>query len=154
MFALLTLTPDVARAEIAVGVNGIVAGAEFSGTFRLQRFVSDGSRLLAQGMLIDVPGGRTSSQAIRIPVSAMARSCEALRVDLAETDVDVHGEAIHVNDFAVLVSDAARGPLGQSLCSVADAPDDASTLVPLLNQVVDLVGCLMRGAGGCARPST
>ena len=51
MCALLTLTPDVARAEIAVGVNGIVAGAEFSGPFRLQRFVSDGSRLLAPGML-------------------------------------------------------------------------------------------------------
>ena len=82
----------------------------------------------------------------------MARSCETLRVDLAETDVDVQGQAIHLNDFAVLVSDAARGPLEQSLCSVADAPDDASTLVPLLNRVVDLVGCLMRGA--CARPST
>jgi hypothetical protein len=158
LWALVALKPAKVIAEIAAGVNGIAAGAEFSGTFTLQRFVSDEGRLLALGMLTDIPGNDVMStpipEMIRVPVTTVSRSCQTLRIDLAPIDLDVQGRTVHINDFAVQVSDAGSGPLGQSLCSVANAPDDARTLVPLLNELLEFVGCLMRGAGGCGRQST
>ena len=157
-YVLVALKPSPLGAEIAAGVNGVAAGAEFSGTFTLQRFVDEAGRLLAVGVLTNVPGLEATSakaiETIRIPVSSISRSCQALRVDLASIDVDVQGRAVHVNEFAVQMSDAGNGPLRQSLCDVANAPDDTTTLVPMLNDLVHLVGCLMRGAQRCARQST
>jgi hypothetical protein len=151
-------TAQITRANEGDGGNGIAANAEFSGTFTLQRFVRKTGRLLALGMLTDIPGVQATSrnplETVRIPVTAMSRSCEPLRVDLGPIDLDVQGRTVHINDFTVQVSDAGSGPLGQSLCSVANAPDDMSTLAPLLNELLELIGCLMRGAGGCARQST
>ena len=155
---LVTLTPAQADADIAASVDGMAAGAEFSGTFTLQRFVNDAGRLVAQGMLTDIGGVHVTSgtmpETVRIPASVVSRSCEMLRVDLGPIDLDLQGRPIHVNDFSVHVSDAARGPLGQSLCSVASAPDDVDALIPLLNELVELIGCLMRGARGCSGQST
>jgi hypothetical protein len=152
---LTTLEPAKAGAEIAAGVNGVAAAAEFSGTFTLQRFVSDAGRFVALGMLTDVPGvnatSRDTLEMIRIPVTAVSRSCEMLRVDLGPIDLNLQGPTVHVNEFSVHVSDPSSGPLGQSLCLVANAPDDVTTLVPLLNHLVNLVGCLMRGDEGCSR---
>lgn len=157
MCVVITLSAAPVGAEIAVGVNGVAAGGDFAGTFRLQRFVGDTGRLLALGVLTDVSGvdpSRNRPETVRIPVTSVSRSCEMLRVDLGPVDLALKGVAIHLNEFAVHVADAERGPLAQSLCSVANAPDDVVTLVPLLNELVDLIGCLMRGAGGCGRRST
>jgi hypothetical protein len=152
------LRPDRVSGEIAAGFNGVAAGSEFAGTFTLQRFVSDAGRLHAVGVLTDVPGisatSRNGADPVRIPVTAVSRSCEMLRVDLGPVDLTLDGPTVHLNEFAVHVSDTANGPLAQSLCSVANAPDDAAVLIPRLNELLDLVGCLMGGSGGCARQST
>jgi hypothetical protein len=155
---VVTLTPTQAGGDIAASVDGVAAGAEFTGTFTLQRFVSDAGRLVAQGMLTDIAGVHTASRAaaepVRIPATVVSRSCEMLRVDLGPIDLDLQGRPVHVNDFSVHVSDTAHGPLGHSLCSVASAPEDVDALLPLLNQLVELIGCLMRGAQGCSGQST
>jgi hypothetical protein len=152
------LKPAGVSGEIAAGVNGVAAGSEFSGTFTLQRFVSDSGRLLALGVLTDIPGvsatSRSTLRPVRIPVTAVSRSCEMLRVDLGPIDLNLEGATLHVNEFAVQVSDTTNGLLAQSLCSVANAPDDAASLIAQLNELLDLVGCLMGGSGGCARQST
>jgi hypothetical protein len=144
-----------ADAEIITGVNGVVEGGDFTATFVLQRFLGDGGRLVAVGTLTDIPqrGSMSSSvmEAVHIPVISVSGTCEMLRLELGAIDLNLLGRPmVHVNESAVHVSDATGGPLGQSLCSIANALNDVNTLVRLLSQFADLVGCLMRGATDCS----
>lgn len=143
-----------AEAQIAASVNGVIAAQDVTGTFTLQRFVSDGDRLVAVGMLGDVAAGSSSAalrkEPLRLTVTELSRTCETLRIDLGPIDVNLQGAPLHLNEFAILVSDPQRGPLARSLCSIAEAPNEAASLAGRLNELVDLVACLMRGAGECA----
>jgi len=104
--------------------------------------------------LTDIPpvhAGATTLRTLDVAVVGMSRSCEMMRLDFGPLDVNVHGTDVHVNDFAIHVSDPAAGPLRQMLCAISDAPDDIMVLRPLLNELLDLVGCLMRGSRNCSR---
>jgi len=149
-----TIGLSCAEAQIAASVNGVMAAQDVTGTFTVQRFISDGDRLMAVGLLGDVAAAPSSparpKQTLRITVTELARSCETLRIDLGPVDLDLQGAPLHLNEFAILVSDPQRGPLTRSLCSIAGAPNEAASLAGRLNELVELVGCLMRGAGECS----
>ena len=153
---LVVLRPVDAPAEIAAGVNGVAQAAEFSATFTLQRFSVEMGRLVAEGTLSDIPpvaGRATTLGLVGVAVAGMSRSCEMVHVDFAPLDVNVQGTVMHLNDFAIHVSDPGTGPLRQTLCAISDAPDDVMVLRPLLNELLELVGCLMRGSATCSRPA-
>ena len=162
MSALLAtaLVPVVVEAQIAASVNGVIAASgDATGTFVLERFVTDDGRLVAVGVLRDVSAAGSTllreTTTVRITVNAVSqRTCEMLRVDLGPDDLELHGAEVHLNEFAIVVSDSADGPLRRSLCAVAEAPpSETAKLAALLNDVVNLVGCLMRGATAGCRPS-
>ena len=152
--SLLLLRPVDTSAEIAAGVNGVAQAGEFSATFTLHRFSVETGRLVAEGTLTDIPpvhAGATTLRTLDVAVVGMSRSCEMMRLDFGPLDLNVHGTDVHVNDFAIHVSDPGAGPLRQMLCAISDAPDDIMVLRPLLNELLDLVGCLMRGSRNCSR---
>jgi hypothetical protein len=151
---LVVLRPVDTAAEIAAGVNGVAQAAEFNATFTLQRFNVEMGRLVAEGTLTDIPpvaGSATTLGLVGVTVAGMSRSCEMVHVDFGPLDVNVHGTVVHLNDFAIHVSDPGTGPLRQTLCAIGNAPDDVTVLRPLLNELLDLVGCLMRGSELCPR---
>ena len=149
-----SLMPATAHSEMTVGVNGAVSGAEFSATLTLRRFVREDGHLLAIGTLHPIPhsGPPASTRVgtLRVPVTSVSGTCEMLRLELGPVDLTQHGP-LHVNEFAVHVSAADGGPLGESLCSIARKLDDPEALAKLLSQLLDLVGCLMRGAPDCSK---
>ena len=151
---LVVLGPVDTPAEIAAGVNGVAQTAEFSATFTLQRFNVEEGRLVAEGTLTDIPpvaGQTTTLGLVGVAIAGMSRSCEMVHVDFAPLDVNVQGTVMHLNDFAIHVSDPGTGPLRQTLCALSNAPNDVMVLRPLLNELIDLVGCLMRGSETCSR---
>ena len=151
---LAVLHPVDTAAEIAAGVNGVAQAAEFSATFTLQRFSVEMGRLVAEGTLTDIPpvqGQATTPETLAVAVTGMSRSCEMVHLDFGPLDVKINGTVVHLNDFAIHVSDPGTGPMRQVLCEIGNAPDDVVVLRPLLNELLDLVGCLMRGSGACSR---
>ena len=154
LLLLAVLRPVDTAAEIAAGVNGMAQAAEFSATFTLQRFSVEMGRLVAEGTLTDIPpvaGQTTTLGLVGVAVAGMSRSCEMVHVDFGPLDVNIDGTVMHLNDFAIHVSDPGTGPLRQTLCALGNAPDDVMVLRPLLNELLDLVGCLMRGSATCSR---
>lgn len=154
LLLLAVLRPVDTAAEIAAGVNGMAQAAEFSATFTLQRFSVEMGRLVAEGTLTDIPpvaGQTTTLGLVGVAVAGMSRSCDMVHVDFGPLDVNIDGTVMHLNDFAIHVSDPGTGPLRQTLCALGNAPDDVMVLRPLLNELLDLVGCLMRGSATCSR---
>lgn len=146
-----SILPGAAEAQLTAGVSGAVRGDDFTGAFVLLRFVVENGQLFAAGALTDVPNVG-STDTVRIPVTTVTGTCEMLRLDLGPIDLTLDGAPVHVNEFGVHFSAAGGGPLRESLCSIANALGDVNSLVRLMSQLLDVVGCLMRGATHCSNP--
>lgn len=158
----LATAPAVAAARPTADVNLPVSGTvealdgigEFTGTFSLDRFASQGGELVAigtlTGTLTDAAGnviGTVTDFPITLPVSSdgTTGSCDILHLELGPLDLDLLGLQVHL-DQVVLDIDAQQGPgnlLGNLLCAVAGLLDgglNTGFLANLLNQILAILG--------------
>ena len=135
----------------SIPISGTVAGiSEFTGSFDVDRFVSQNGQLFAvgtlTGTLTNLLTGITQSvsQIIQLPVTSAIGSCQILHLELGPLDLDLLGLQVHL-DQVVLDITAQSGPgqlLGNLLCAVANILNGNGPLTAitgLLNRILDLL---------------
>jgi hypothetical protein len=151
---------------LAVPISGTVNGVPgtLDGTFSVTRFAAQNGQILAVGVLTatvsDATGAvlQTIVAPLAMPVQVSSASaagaaviaqatCPILHLELGPLDLDLLGLVIHL-DRVVLDITAESAPgnlLGNLLCAIAgllDPPGPLSTIVNLLNQILDALGNL------------
>jgi hypothetical protein len=153
----LTSTVTGSFTDASGGVGSV------TGTFVPQSFTSNGSQVLATGVLtgtlVDSAGNTvgTASQTVTTPVTgatadgtgsaaAAALSCQVLDLNLAPLDLNllglvVHLDRVHLNITAV---PGAGNLLGNLLCAVVGLLDGGQfgNLATILNQILALLNLL------------
>jgi hypothetical protein len=152
-------------AGLAVPVSGVAPGGagSFNGTLRIQRFVSSGGQIVAQGVLTGIATNTTTAvsesivRTISAPVtlgnpaagptaaaiSAQA-TCDILHLVLGPLHLDLLGLVIDLNQVVLDIT-AQRGPgnlLGNLLCAITgllDGGGTATQISNLLNQVLAIL---------------
>lgn len=132
-------------------VTGTITGdlGSFTGTFTLDRFVSQNGVLAIvgtlTGQLVDAAGNviATITETITVPISTTA-SCGILHLEVGPIDLDLLGLVVHVDKIVVDIT-AQSGPgnlVGNLLCGIAGLLDSGvptSVLVNLLNALLGLL---------------
>ena len=156
MLGTLLLVPATANAAKSVAptldVTGTGSGVNFVGELTLNRFVRDGSQIVAVGTLsgtaTDAAGtvlGTVTNMAVQLPIIGITATCDILHLELGPLDLNLLGLVVHL-DKIVLDIDAQSGPgnlLGNLLCAVAgllDGGGPLNQLVALLNQILRILG--------------
>jgi hypothetical protein len=155
MLGTLLLVPATAQAANAptIPVTGSGPTQTFAGSLTIDRFVRQGSQILAVGTLDGiltntVTGVQTTitDLAVRLPIlGTTTATCDILHLELGPLDLDLLGLVIHL-DRIVLDITAVPGPgnlLGNLLCAIAgllDGGGPLARLTGLLNQLLMLLG--------------
>jgi hypothetical protein len=155
MLGTLLLVPATAQAANAptIPVTGSGPTQTFTGSLTIDRFVRQGSQILAVGTLDGiltntVTGVQTTitDLAVRLPIlGTTTATCDILHLELGPLDLDLLGLVIHL-DRIVLDITAVPGPgnlLGNLLCAIAgllDGGGPLARLTGLLNQLLMLLG--------------
>ena len=170
----LTAAPVATRLEAATGpglavpISGVAEApgvGSFNGTFNIQRFVSSGGNVVAQGVLTGIVTNATTgvtqsivqtismpvqfnqaAAAAAAPISAQQRSgsCDILHLVLGPLHLNLLGLVIDLNQVMLDIT-AQQGPgnlLGNLLCAITgllDNNDSGSTIANLLNQVLAIL---------------
>jgi hypothetical protein len=137
-----------------VPVTGTAAdGKTFSGTFQPTKFVTQGNKVLLNGLLSGTlrnPSGTTAGSVSNTPTQlpvALPGVCPILHLTLGPLDLNLLGLTVHL-DRVVLDLTAIAGPgnlLGNLLCAIAGLLNGTGTgslaqLVAQLNQLLGLLG--------------
>jgi hypothetical protein len=143
--ATIAATPAAANA-LTVPLTGSGGGGTFSGTFQLQKFVTQQGQLYAVGVLsgaVTTAAGVATSivKTISLPAAILDSTCEILHLDLGPLSLNLLGLQI---DLSRIVLDITAEPgagnlLGNLLCAVANLLNDPSGLARLLNSILDLL---------------
>jgi hypothetical protein len=149
--ALVATGQAPARAQMKIPVEGVLReGGALAGTFTLQRFVAEGGRILASGILEGTlrgtpSGNKEFSQAFQTPVNIAQATCQILRLDLAALSLDILGFNARISAISLVV-DAQSGPgrlIGNILCAIANLPTpNLAAIADLLNQILRVPGAL------------
>jgi hypothetical protein len=140
------------------------AGDVFSGTFTLQRFATDGGKVVAVGTVagsvtnaagqVVATGLRTVSlpttisqapaAATAATPTAAATSCGILHLDLGPLSLDLLGLQVNLSRVVLDISavPGAGNLLGNLLCSVVNLLNDPAGLAQLLNQILGILTSL------------
>jgi hypothetical protein len=108
-------------------------GKQFNGTYKVKRFVAEGSKVFAVGTLKGTLKGRDVRRTgVRIPVNdttigaaGLARAsqqqlCHVLNLTLGPLDLNLLGLIVHLDQVHLTIdADPQGGLLGQLLCSLA-----------------------------------
>ncbi len=133
---------------LQIPIAGSGTGANFTGTFTLQRFIPTADGVAAVGRLTGtITDGATSGvtsvvRNIVLPVTLGDTTCEILHLDLGPLNLDLLGLQIDLSRIVLDIT-AESGPgnlLGNLLCSVAGLLDNPSGLAKVLNQILALLG--------------
>ena len=155
MLGTLLLVPATAQAANAptIPVTGSGPTQTFTGSLTIDRFVRQGSQILAVGTLSgtvrDLAGNVVTTitdLAIRLPIlGTTTATCDILHLELGPLDLDLLGLVIHL-DRIVLDITAVPGAgnlLGNLLCAIAGLLDNGGALAgltALLNRLLMLLG--------------
>lgn len=134
---------------IKKAVTGSAAnGDTFAGTDTITHFTSQGSQLLANGMLSgvlkDASGntvGTVTNQTVATPVTSAKGSCSLLTLALGATNLNMLGLNVSLDpvNLAITATQGTGSLLGNLLCSVTGLLDGGSSpggLSELLNQIL------------------
>jgi hypothetical protein len=141
-------------AVLTVPLTGTCQGATgtftcFTGSFTLERFVSQNGALAAQGTLVgtvtDALGNvlGTVNRTVTLPVTASA-TCQILHLELGPLDLDLLGLQVHLNRVVLDIT-AQSGPgnlLGNLLCGLANLLNQGvptNQLANVLNQILAIL---------------
>jgi len=122
----------------------------FVGSFNIQNFVTSGSgAIVAVGTLVGTLTNSTGALVgtitrgqLTLPITIPSASCSILNLTLGPLDVNLLGLVVHLNQVHLTIT-AQSGPgnlLGNLLCAVANALNNTSTLVTLLNKILLVLG--------------
>ena len=170
LVALPAVTPAGAQpghgiqraAGLAIPVVSTTAGATFTGTFTLQRFVATRDGVAALGLLTGV-GAPTGSvptsivQNVLVPVrvqtlppaagdavsiAQLEPPCPILHLDLGPLFLDLLGLQVDLSQVTldVRVQPGSGNLLGNLLCAVTGLLDSPGGLSRLLNQILGILG--------------
>jgi hypothetical protein len=134
-------------------------GKKFKGTYKVKRFVAEGSRVFAVGTLKGTLKNRNVRRTgVRIPVSdttfggagvaqaSQAQVCEVLDLTLGPLDLRLLGLIVHLDQVHLDIdADPSGGILGQLLCALAGglpptpAPPGIGQIVAILNAILALL---------------
>ena len=137
-----------APSGLQIPVAGSGTGANFTGTFTLQRFIPTADGVQAVGRLTGtVTDGATNAvtsvvRNVVLPVELGDATCEILHLDLGPLNLDLLGLQIDLSQIVldITAESGAGNLLGNLLCSVAGLLDNPSGLAKVLNQILALLG--------------
>jgi hypothetical protein len=131
--------------SLTMAVAGTGEGT-FTGTFQLQRFVTQDGAVFASGVLTGTVSDAagvvgTVVRTITIPVVVGEATCEILHLDLGPLSLDLLGLQIDLSRIVLdITAQAGAGNLlGNLLCAVANLLNDPSGLSRILNSILDLL---------------
>ena len=129
-------------------------GKKFTGTYKIKRFVAEGSKVLAVGTLKGKLKGRDVRRTgVKIPVSgttfgetgaqtSQAAVCQVLDLTLGPLDLSLLGLIVHLDQVHLDIdADPAGGLLGQLLCGLAGGVPP--TPAPGVGQVVAILNAIL-----------
>jgi hypothetical protein len=132
---------------LAIPVTGTGGGANFVGTFQLQRFAAQDGQLVASGLLTGVvttaTGTATSvARTVSMPAAVTQATCDILHLDLGPLNLDLLGLQVALSQIVldITAQSGAGNLLGNLLCGVANLLNDPSGLAGLLNRILSLLG--------------
>ena len=129
-------------------------GQQVSGTFDVQRFVTQNGQLTAvgtfTGQVTDAAGnilatGTDDSVSAPVDLAQTAASCQILDLVLGPLDLDLLGLQVHLDTVHLNIT-AQSGPgnlLGNLLCAVThllDGPASLNAITALLNRLLGILG--------------
>jgi hypothetical protein len=140
-------TPALAASGLALPVSGSGSGATFTGTFTLQKFVTNGSGVDAVGTLTgtvtDALGRVTTvAQNVKAPVNIGAATCDILHLDSGPIALDLLGLQVNLSEIIldITAQSGAGNLLGNLLCAVAGLLDGPGAgLTKLLNDILGVL---------------
>jgi hypothetical protein len=143
--------PTANTSAVTVPITGScsipdVGTGTFSGTFTVDRFVTQSGQLLARGTLAGTctvgTVTQTVNQTVTIPVTNATGSCQILDLVLGPLHLDLLGLVVDLNQVHLTIT-AQQGPgnlLGNLLCAVAHLLDQNNfsnaALARLLNRIL------------------
>ncbi|MFI1996114.1 hypothetical protein [Actinoplanes sp. NPDC020271] len=139
---------------LATPITGTAAdGGAFAGTFTPSKFTTQGSELLATGVLTgtvsDASGATvgTVTRTVALPVTIAAATCQVLNLVLGPLHLDLLGLVVDLNQVHLVITavQAAGNLLGNLLCAIThllDGTPTAGGLAALLNAILALLGRL------------
>ena len=142
-----TPSPASAASTISVPITGSGSGATFTGTFRLQKFVTNTTGGVdavgtIEGVLTDALGVVTNIVAnVKLPVLVKRSTCDILELELGPISIDLLGLHIDLSKVVLTITaeSGAGNLLGNLLCPVAGLLDNPSALAKLLNDIIALL---------------
>jgi len=154
--ALLLSAPAEVSAQslpTAVPVTGVFDGGTFAGTVDVVRFEDSDGALQAvamlTGTLVDANGdvvGTVTDVPVRLPVSALAATCDILHLDLGPLDLELLGLRVHLDRVVLdITAELGGGLLGTLLCAIAGLLDGGAplaALIELLDRILDILRLL------------
>ena len=133
-------------------------GKEFTGTFKINRFVARGDQVFAVGKLKGTLKNRkVSKSGVRIPVQSLEKqpligaraaqipsACQILKLVLGPLDLNLLGLRVQLNQVNLLITAVPGGGLlGDLLCGISNLLNPAgllgNTLAQILNSLLALV---------------
>ena len=152
----LLVTPFSASAKprtgsVSVPVAGTATGGTFNGTYTITRFAkTSGGGLNAIGTLsgtvTDALGNTiatVTNQAVAVPVTQAAGSCNILDLTLGPLHLDLLGLIIDLNQVHLTITaQQGGGLLGDLLCAVANLLNGGNPLGSLANLLNQILGAL------------
>ena len=137
---------NAAGSSMTFPVVGSGSGANFTGTFQLQKFVSRDGAVWASGILSGTVTNATGTvgtlaRTIQLPVNIGETSCDILHLDLGPLSLDLLGLQIDLSRIVLdITAQAGAGNLlGNLLCAVTNLLNDPSGLAKLLNSILDIL---------------
>jgi len=134
---------------LTVPIVGSGGGGTFAGTFQLQKFATQGTQLVAVGLLsgtlTTVTDGVTNVtsvlKTVSLPAAVIDSTCEILHLDLGPLHLNLLGLEIDLSRVVLdITAQAGAGNLlGNLLCGVANLLNDPSGLARILNSILDLL---------------
>jgi hypothetical protein len=139
-------SPAFAASGISVPVTGSGSGATFSGTFKINKFVADGTGIDAVGTLsgtLTTATGVVSSivKTVAIPTTVTTATCDILHLDIGPISLDLLGLQIDLSRIVldITAQSGAGNLLGNLLCGVAGLLDNPGGLAKLLNDILAIL---------------
>jgi hypothetical protein len=135
--------PPASPAAAIPVVGTVVGGGSFTGVLSITSFAAQGGQVFAlgtvSGVATNAAGQSTAAlNAVRIPISIAAATCDILHLDLGPLSLNILGLQVDLSRIVLdITAQAGAGNLlGNLLCAVAGLLDNPGGLARVLNDIL------------------